>query len=369
MTRCLLLALALWASVAATAEAPATGWRPVPHGPLSPRDPGAMVWTGSEVLVIGGIGGPPTPPSASGATRTRPLRDGAAYDPATRSWRRIARAPVAIPWAWYGARIGRTVYLLSHGDGPTPRALLAYSIARDRWRRLRPPPIRRHADEYSLLDAGGRLVAYGGSDGEYGPGPARVYEHGRWSKLPRDPLSPATSRQLLWAGGRLIALACRRVPATSDDPCLVRAAAFDFATRAWERLPDSQIDAAGVWFAAGTRLVNPELGSYEGHPNGGILDLATRRWSPLPDPPHTRLFGVGVLTGTTGYYAASRGFVFDTTTDRWLRIPPIPRRPFADGRWAVAAGRDLFVWGANRWRGNRYVRLREAWIWAPPRSF
>ena len=51
-----------------------------------------MVWTGREVLVWGGsVPNPTTDPYAGYP------RDGAAYDPATRTWRRMPAAPPSPP--------------------------------------------------------------------------------------------------------------------------------------------------------------------------------------------------------------------------------------------------------------------------------
>jgi len=58
--------------------------------PLSPRTSPQVGWTGHEVLVIGGDIGVPTNPSAEGTPEQEFVADGAAYDPASDTWRPIA---------------------------------------------------------------------------------------------------------------------------------------------------------------------------------------------------------------------------------------------------------------------------------------
>ena len=90
-------------------SAPAERWERLPDPPLSPRNGTVSVWTGDEVLVVGGDEWS-CPPNASCATpEFPPLGDGAAYDPEAKTWRSIADAPVPFAWA-ETAVIDGTVY-------------------------------------------------------------------------------------------------------------------------------------------------------------------------------------------------------------------------------------------------------------------
>ncbi|MFP5308067.1 MAG: hypothetical protein ACLGIR_00635 [Actinomycetes bacterium] len=81
-------------TVAGYAWAPATGdWTVVPPAPLAPRLASSAVWTGAEVVVWGGLEPPTT--DAAGTSRQPGLADGAALDPTTGTWRPIADAPIA----------------------------------------------------------------------------------------------------------------------------------------------------------------------------------------------------------------------------------------------------------------------------------
>lgn len=59
------------------------GWTRVQDAPIPPRVPAVAIWTGEEVLFLGGDTDP-CPASASCVTPTvAPLADGAALDPST----------------------------------------------------------------------------------------------------------------------------------------------------------------------------------------------------------------------------------------------------------------------------------------------
>src|SRR5688572_3445001 len=74
-------------------------WQAVPASPLSPRTGALGLWTGDEVLLVGGSDAAPCPPSASCVPPdVPPLADGAAFDPQARTWRRIADSPVPFEW-------------------------------------------------------------------------------------------------------------------------------------------------------------------------------------------------------------------------------------------------------------------------------
>ena len=78
------------------------------------------VWTGREALVIGGNDGPVYSPSYDGPTvETPPVRDGAAFNPRTRSWRPIADAPIGIQNS-SAVAVGGGVYMALPVDPDRP---------------------------------------------------------------------------------------------------------------------------------------------------------------------------------------------------------------------------------------------------------
>lgn len=96
---------------------PATDtWRLLPESPLSARRAPA-VWTGSEMIVVAGFSGDPVSPLA--------LTGGAAYDPATDSWRNVA-AGLAHP-GFVPVWTGKLLILFAKGGA------VWYDPATDQW--------------------------------------------------------------------------------------------------------------------------------------------------------------------------------------------------------------------------------------------
>jgi hypothetical protein len=353
-------------------------WQRLPDPPLSPRELAAGVWTGSDALIIGGSDARPTPPGAGSLAKPKPpLRDGAAFDPRTRSWRAIAPAPVGIEPVSRATVVGGSVYVaVPRNPGVChPRMdLLAYRLRADRWDRLPSPPRRN----YSLVGIAGRLLAAGP---ERGPVPLSLFQLGprerRWKELPRPPMRGT----ITWNGRRMVLIGFDPAARNAENPPLARAATLRFGDNAWRRLPDSDhvLWGHGFWIRVGMRLVSPELGiggedfAY-GRPYGGILDPERGVWSELPNVPQPTErtgaeFGTGVLTRSRLVGGAPSLLVLDMTTEDWIRVPPLWRGRSAPLGWTtVNARRKLLVFGGARW--NRAhpdgQLLNDAWLWTPP---
>jgi hypothetical protein len=351
------LALAGCGSVGAAPEQGAAGsWRELPSSPLSAREAAVGLWTGTEVLIIGGSDEPPCPPNADCPLDPTPLADGAAVDPRTGAWRRIADSPVAFAKA-DGVVVGRIAYL-QPVDG---KELLAYHLDGDRWQRL---PVPFSPDSwYRLVAAGDRLVVYPASD-ENGTGQDYALDPktSAWTPLPADPLGLSFDRTMVYTGARLVLFDHELVPNPgAKRPAVTRAAAYDPVSRRWSRLPDSEILSTDPWLVAGGRLVNPTVGSADGgtvgnwgrsYPHGGILDPVTGDWSPLPAAPGGPVRSAGARTASTAVYVDLTGLVLDVPTGSWLRIPDLPGGPVL-GAVVVAAGAELLV----------FAVADRTWVW------
>ncbi|WP_328472748.1 hypothetical protein OHA21_10725 [Actinoplanes sp. NBC_00393] len=343
-----------------------SGWLALPDSPLGPRDAALGLWTGSEVLLIGGSNGRPCPPAASCVKGPPPLTDGAAFDPATNRWRKIADSPVPLAFG-QGVVIGSAAYILPDAGA---EQLLVYQVDHDEWTRVPLPS----SGGYQLLAAGDRLVAYQNSD-ETRRGKDYLFDPrtATWSELPPDPLSAAYLRTMAWTGSELVLFDHETVPNPgSEKPSLTRAAALNLTTGSWRRLPDSTILGTGPWLTAGDQLINPTLGGEDGgkvnnwgriYPYGGSVAPSTGVWSPLPNPPAGTSTAAGARTGTTAVYLGNHGFVLDMTTGAWQPVPAIPGDDVT-GRTVVAAGVRMMVFGGARWDPTPAV-VADAWIWTP----
>ena len=162
---------------------PATGvFRTLPRSPLAPDQSPVGAWTGRElVLFVSGTSpdGRPYPPS---------FARGAAYNPATNRWRRLAAMP---------ARGGRAVWdgheLLVVGT----HTALAFDPAKNHWRRLVSAPIATTGA--SAVWTGKRVFLWARSRGA-----ADDPKTNRWTVLPSWPLRIRDGSTVVWTGSSLI---------------------------------------------------------------------------------------------------------------------------------------------------------------------
>jgi hypothetical protein len=125
----------------------ATGtWRVIAPAPIEARSHAAVAWTGSEMLVWGGLHRNGT--VRGGSYNQTYVADGAAYNPTTDTWRRLPDAPLgaAIPTAvWTGEEfviLGASPLTDPDNtdDSITASAVAAYNPATDEWRSLADMP-------------------------------------------------------------------------------------------------------------------------------------------------------------------------------------------------------------------------------------
>jgi hypothetical protein len=315
-------------------------WTELPTPPVSPRTGSTTAWTGTEALFLGGVDGDLCPPSAS-CTRADPTaRDGAAWNPATGTWRKTAPAPVDIPGFTSASVLGDRVYLLvDHG-------LLVYDASDDAWHTEKGP---RPADGWwHLTEAGDGLLAVRGSHEQgYHPDLRYDVDARSWTPLPRDPYAPMFDRELVWTPYGIVLTGRTDLdsPGTHLETSLARGALLDPSSGVWRRLPTSD-QLAGVGHWTGRRLVNPALTGGDGGevngfgrwvPYGGVLELPAGTWRHLPDAPEPLSGGWGV-DAADGPLLAGSGYVYDDRDESWSRVPRPAKGPERSGAAVWADG-------------------------------
>ncbi len=365
---------------AATGSNGAAGeWRALAPGPLSPRYGARAFWVGGRVVIIGGRDTEPCPPNADCAIPEEPpLRDGAAYDPASDTWRMIAPAPVPIGGVT-GAVLNDRLYLWVSALDQRPEGrstFISYDSKTDTWEELPLPPGSGPTSFLQLTATSRGVVAYPTSH-ENGVSPDFVFDpsEGTWRELPLDPLVPSFDRTMVWTGTELVLLAIEHVPQPgSDGPAVYRAAALDPGRDTWRRLPDSEIVGYDpVWFWSAGRIVNPTFGMSDGgevngygrsYPHGGMLDPVTGTWSDLPPIPS----GLGAYCASSvagsGFVACPGVAVLDVGNGTWSPLP-MPNAEQGEAL-AVWAGDRLVVWGAAEWTGSGWRFIDSGWSWRIP---
>lgn len=364
-------------TVGSTVAVAAGGWSRIPDPPMTARNAAVAAWAGGEVIVVGGHDSAyECPPGGDCALKLRPVRTGAAYDPVAGQWREIAPAPVGLMGATATATVlGDLYFVARESNSPSERssAVLRYSVADDAWRFM-PPIGDDRGGPMGLVDAGGRLVAFG----PFGDGGMRhdyVIKPGddSWQRLPDDPRGPTEERWMVWVGDRLHLFA---TPLDGDGSApAMRAARLDENSNTWQELPRSGASGWGVFAVEGLAVVNPHFGdSY----TGGIYDAVTGSWSELPaaieDPSFSHDIA-GVIGAATATYQYDSGWALDLPSRQWIEIPELYEwttgngRPLTSAGTHAAAGRRLFVHGGLRWISNKDptgAPINDAWLWTPP---
>ncbi|MCA1845270.1 MAG: hypothetical protein LC792_19175, partial [Actinobacteria bacterium] len=306
-------------------------WRAVAPAPLSPRLNAAVFWAGREMIVFGGT-----------TIEQDTLADGAAWDPATNVWRKLPASPLgprdSAVTAWAGDRLvvwgGSTVQppsasTASSGDTPAPP----------------------------------------GAETQHNDGAAYVPATNSWVTVAAAPMPPRTGAEAVWTGSRLVISGGHH---EGDDDDRSDGAALDPVSGAWSTIAARPAGAScgganacnGYW--TGTVALFPA--------SGMAYNPTANRWSAMADFPGDngpapgepavwtgrRLLSWGISGGsgaddsstddttddTTGPDgdAAPAGGVYDPVTNQW--------QPFATGPLssrnldtAVWTGQEMLIWG------------------------
>jgi len=241
-------------------------WRPMASSPLDLRAGHTAVWSGDEMLVWGGetrgICGGPTPTS------------GAAYDPATDSWRRLAKAPVTgrlhHSAVWTGDEMLVWGGMRDRDGSCEPRGFFtdgaAYDPRTDGWRRIASAPIGSRADPDAVWTGAEMLVWNGARSAAYHPG------SDRWRLIPKPPLEPRRDEAVVWTGRQFIVWG-------GGDPegmghGIQDGASYDPEANRWTTLPAAPTsDVLGyhaIWTKESMFILGPGCCGWEQRTPGGL---------------------------------------------------------------------------------------------------
>jgi hypothetical protein len=313
----------------------------IPAAPLSPRSRTHAAWSGTELLVwSGAVPGDPDLPGATADKAFQVLEDGAAYDPATDSWRVLPAAPVSgrvgAAAVWAGDRL-----VVWGGFSGPDRALddgAAYLPGQDTWLRLPPAPITARGDVTAVW-TGREVLIIGGAE--------RVGRPGRVSGVQRDGAAydPVANR---W----------RTIPAVPDGVWPLRDRGV------WpirERF-------AGTWTGEALFVWGRDVALY--HP-------ATDVWQHVPAPLTGVRIGGGVAAVRVGDQVvviglATRddpetfGLRYDSSSGMFGPVPGLLSDPMNRPRQVVATDADVLVLQTDPDRAAVWSPGAATWRTAPP---
>ena len=244
---------------------------PLPPAPVKNRWWHGAVWTGSEMIVFGG------------GNDSHARRDGAAYDPATKTWRVLPRSPVggyANSLVWTGREMVTWGGIEERASGSAgyPAGFIArgaaYDPRVDRWRRLPRSGIELRG-WHTAVWTGHEMIVWGGVartqttcyDCGF-PNDAGVFEPStqQWRRIDPGPIPGRVEHTAVWTGSRMIVFGGS---APGGGRGRADGASYDVVTDGWESLSPTPIPGryrhVGLW--NGRAMVvwggqNPRGGGY-----------------------------------------------------------------------------------------------------------
>lgn len=219
-------------------------------------------------------------------------RIGAAYNPASDSWRPLRDPPGQVD-AWENAITGPAVWtgseMLIYGEG------LAFDPVGGEWRSISAPPGPRRSFGVTVW-TGRELVVWGGCDssipqcddlgeGILTDGVAYDPASDSWREVASSPLAPGIHPQGVWTGSEVLIYAGTASPENGPT-----AAAYDPANDSWRSLPAPPLAPRRYATAAWTGLHfvlwgGSRLGVELEFDDGVAYDPETNTWLPLVQAP------------------------------------------------------------------------------------
>ena len=344
------------------------GWKPLSASALTGRSDAVSVWTGSAMIVFGGADG------------TEKKADGAIYTLATDSWKKIAAPPNTFSKGrtrstavWTGSAM--IVWGGVTGDNFYSADGAAYDPVTDTWKTIATSPLSPRASTRSVwASTTHQMIVWGGDSGApSAEGAAYDPTTDTWTSLPVAPIAARTMHSMVWTGDADHGVLVWGGGGGSIDG-FKDGARYDVSTKAWTKLPDppAGIDARYDfgWAFDGAQLLF--FGGYGGTDSTTLAKSTGARvtpsgvWTALKVPDDTALAPANryslqawadagklyVWSGVTTTMPApvSGGAVYDVATDAWTKLDakdaPVARKG-AQVVWTGSTLRSAIVWGGT----------------------
>ena len=364
----------------------ADAWVPTARSPIADRPGGSAVWTGTEMIVLGGANNVPTRireeaigfhPNEDGSYtlwKTVRFRDVAAYDPARDTWRSLAPLP---EYDAGGLGLLHTAWTGSEVVVVTSDALFVYTPTADAWRQIAlPKPIGYGG---AIAWTGDELLLWGYPYHQPAAPPwtlAFSPSTGVWRSFDPGPLGFTEVPAFAWTGSEMIVAGGR---GTSRP----NAAAYNPATDTWRLIAPIPMGIThtpqAVWTGREMIVVETSYGAWFAM----SYDPGADAWHEITAPPeiarHDQLVvwtgaEVLVIDGTVEEVGSAQrreggpvghASAYDPTTEAW-RILPAIQGPETCGSAGVWTGSTVIVWGGNELCNSALTRPRaETWVYTP----
>jgi hypothetical protein len=363
-----------------TASALATDtWSLLPVAPIAGRNDSAVAWTGTQMLIWGGV---------TGADDDQPMADGAAYDPASRTWSKLPNSPLTARTNPAAVWTGSELFVWGGDDAHDNSATAAsdgalYNPATHAWRKLPTSPLSARTGAHALM-MGGLVYVIGGhaASSQRDDTDAATYDpttH-QWQLLPA---APERSDQPTWyeipavLSGRLEVWRLWEqstsrgqgsglsfgIDAVTYDPA-EHSWRTDAAAAAGEAVGSAVPVGMTTGLSTGSSVIAPAAQLWCGNcpapfstgTHGYVYAGGT--WTPMAHGPVDDLSATYLWTGSallafdSTAYATGPGGVslpgenaaWDPATGSWLKLPAAPLAGAGDIA-AVWTGSQLLEWG------------------------
>jgi N-acetylneuraminic acid mutarotase len=357
-------------SLVVTAGAPGPGSTSLLNAP-DPRGYHTAVWTGSEMIVWGGL-------DFSG-----PKSSGGAYDPATDTWRTLSSTGVP------AARFGHTAVwtgteMIVWGGSDSQGALGtggAYDPTTDRWRALSTSGAPERRTSHSATWTGVEMIVWGGQGVFTPPAPNsvdKVLSDGfaydpfadSWTPISATGTPPAArGHTVVWTGNRMIVWGGRDGFALALST-VNTGGVYGPVADVWSATSTASAPAARVWHTAvwtGSRMIvwggrtsaaPPVQSGARYAPSGDSWTATATLGAPSGRFDHTAVWTGSEMIVWGGSGAAGRlgdGAAYDPVGDTWRALPAGFTPTARSLHTAVWTGTAMIVWGGATSPADTYV--------------
>ncbi|HZQ71197.1 MAG TPA: Ig-like domain-containing protein [Terriglobales bacterium] len=350
-------------AVAPNANCRDDSWKPTLQL-LDPRYFHTAVWTGTEMIVWGGM-------SSVGTI----YNDGSRYNPATDTWTLVTtkgapsarEAHVAV---WTGKEM---VVFGATGDQTGGR----YNPVTDTWRATNTAGAPVGQGYSAVVWTGKEMIVWGGilfspvnAGGRYNP------QTDTWTVLPPAPLAARAYTPAVWTGSEMLVWAGYDV---SIGQLYGDGARYNPTTNTWTMISSTGAPNARYWHTAvwsGTEMIVWGGINYPSYDlSGGRYNPATNTWTPtsLVNPPALRWLHAAVWTGKEMVIAGGTpsnpaGGRYNPLTDSWTATNSVNAANNGQGITAVWTGKEMILWGGLDDKfvfhndGGRYNPTTDSWL-------
>jgi hypothetical protein len=332
--------------------------------PIVPRGSFTAVWTGSGLIVWGGLG------AANGGSTPVAVDSGAVYDPVRNTWTTMSTtgAPSARSLhsaVWTGSRM---IVWGGNSGNQQLNTGASYDPASDTWRPTATANTPLARDSHTAIWTSSLMIVWGGTvttgqvnnGGRYDPFADAWTPTTGVVPLPRyNHTAVWTGTQMVVWGGRVTQLASVQVPVNTGakyDPILE-----DWSPTTMLNSPAARSEHVAVW--TGSRMI---VWGGQGVAPGNFLGDGAR-WDPVADSwtsvstlnaPSPRSLASAVWTGTrmivwsglSGGQAMSGGALYNASSDNWTTMANNGSASIYSV--VVWTGTQMAVWGGSTGLGG-----------------